>query len=113
MYVKRLLDTPFGVTIISIVLGLGIATLFRKVCTDKNCIIFNGPVITDVNDKIFKFEDKCYKYDLEPTKCNNNKKIIDIRSSIEVDNFTPFNKPNQKPYGEQQPYVETLGYSAF
>lgn len=88
MYVKRLLDTPFGVTIISIVLGLGLATLFRKVCKDKNCIIFNGPVITDIHDKTFKIEDKCYKYKMEPAKCDVNKKIIDIKSSLEIENFT-------------------------
>jgi hypothetical protein len=85
MYVKRLLDTPFGVTIISIVLGLGLATLFRKVCSDKNCIVFNGPVITDVHDKTFKFEDKCYKYALEPAKCDPQKKIVDIQSSVEIE----------------------------
>ena len=87
MYVKRLLDTPFGVTIISIVLGLGLATLFRKVCTDKNCIVFNGPVITDIHDKTFKFQDKCYKYVMEPTKCDNNKKIVDIKAPIEFESF--------------------------
>lgn len=87
MYFKRLLETPMGISFISIILGLGLATLFRKVCTDKNCIVFNGPVITDVHDKIYKFNDKCYKYTIEPTTCDEKKKIIDIKSSVEKDNF--------------------------
>lgn len=87
MYVKRLLDTPFGVTIISIVLGLGLATLFRKVCSDKNCIVFNGPVLTHTHDKTFKFEEACYQYTMEPVKCDTNKKIVDIQSSVETENF--------------------------
>ena len=52
MNFKRLLETPMGISFISIILGLGLATLFRKVCTDKNCIVFNGPVIEDIEDKV-------------------------------------------------------------
>ena len=42
---KRLLNTPLGVTLISIMLGFGLACLFRKVCTDGRCIHFRGAVI--------------------------------------------------------------------
>lgn len=93
MNFKRLLETPMGISFISIILGLGLATLFRKVCTDKNCIVFNGPVITDVDDKIYKFNDKCYKYSIEPSICDKNKKIIDIKSPIETDNFVSYIEP--------------------
>ena len=93
MYFKRLLETPIGISFISIILGLGLATLFRKVCTDKNCIVFNGPVISDVQDKIYKYNDKCYKYTIEPNTCDEKKKIIDIKSSIEKDNFQTFSAP--------------------
>jgi hypothetical protein len=80
MNFKRLLNSSIGITLISIVLGLGLATLFRKVCTDKSCIVFNGPVISDVNDKIYKFGEKCYQYHVSPTTCDQNKKIVDIKS---------------------------------
>ena len=63
MNLQRLLHTELGQTFISILLGLGLASLFRKVCTDKNCIKFNGPVISNIEDKIFKHNDKCYKYE--------------------------------------------------
>ena len=46
MYVQRLLNSKMGKVALSIILGFGLATLFRKVCTDKNCIVFNGPVIS-------------------------------------------------------------------
>ena len=38
MHLKRLLNTYTGKMMISILLGLGLATLFRKACNDKNCI---------------------------------------------------------------------------
>ena len=51
MNFKRLLNTPFGIIIISMLLGFGLATLFRKVCKDKNCIVFNGPILSDFEGK--------------------------------------------------------------
>ena len=83
MNFKRMLNTEVGVIFISILLGLGLATLFRKVCTDKNCIVFNGPVITDVSGKTYKYGEKCYKYEPTPTNCDKTKRIVDIASSVD------------------------------
>jgi hypothetical protein len=75
---KRILNSDTGKIIISALLGLGLATLFQRVCNDKNCIIFNGPVITEIDDKIYKYGEKCYKYTARPEKCDSTKRIIDI-----------------------------------
>ena len=73
-----------GKLMISVLLGLGLATLFRKVCTDKNCIRFNGPVITDVQGKTYKHGEKCYQYTSNATKCDPKKKVMDM--SMETSN---------------------------
>ena len=78
MNFKRLLNTPIGQVFISILLGLGLATLFRKACNDKNCIVFNGPVISEFDGKIYKHGEKCYKYSTRSTGCDSTKRIIDI-----------------------------------
>lgn len=78
MNFKRLLTTPTGQILISIMLGLGLATLFRKTCADEKCIVFNGPVIEDIQDKTFKHNEKCYKYKSEPGRCDSTKRIIDV-----------------------------------
>jgi hypothetical protein len=80
MNIKRILYTPFGKIVISILLGLGLATMFRKVCTGNNCIIFNGPVITDIEGKTYKYGEKCFKYTSSSTVCDKYKKIIDVSS---------------------------------
>jgi hypothetical protein len=85
MNFKRLLNTPFGRTLISIILGIGLATLFRKVCTDKNCIIFHGPVINEFENKIYKHAEKCYKYTVVSDICNPVKRIIDISDPLPKD----------------------------
>lgn len=77
MNFDRLLHTEFGRFFISLLLGLGLATLFRNVCTGDKCITFNGPVVGDFDGKIYKSDGKCYKYATAAAKCNHMKKIVD------------------------------------
>lgn len=83
MNFRRLLNTPTGRNIVSILLGIGLATIFRRACTDKNCIVFNGPIISEVEGKTFKHGDKCYKYSTVSEKCDPMKRVVDIREKSE------------------------------
>lgn len=76
MNFKRLIHSDIGRIIISILLGLGLATLFRKVCNDRSCIIFKAPQLNKIKGQIFKFGKKCYKFNEEIENCNNDKKIV-------------------------------------
>jgi hypothetical protein len=87
---QRLLYTPVGKIIISILLGLGLSTMFYRVCEGKNCITFQGPVISEFHDKIFQHGDDCYKYNVVSTPCDQRKNIIDIASASDI-------QPNQQP----------------
>ena len=97
MLVDRLLNTDMGKVFISMLLGLGLATLFRKVCKDKNCITFNGPVITEVDNKTFKHGEGCYKYNISPVKCDAKKQIIDIGAQEKNLDGTPVVMPTAQP----------------
>jgi len=79
MNFKRLLNTEAGHIFISLFLGLGLATLFRKACNDKNCLVFKGPVISDIDGKTFKKGDKCYKYKVNHDDCDANKRIVVVK----------------------------------
>jgi len=76
MYLRRLIYSNVGKYIISILLGLGIATLFRRVCKDRSCLVFKAPPISKIKDQIFKFDDKCYVFKEHGQKCNSGKKTI-------------------------------------
>ena len=65
MHIRRLLYSEVGKYIISILLGLGLATLFRKVCKDRNCMVFKAPELKKIKEQIFKFQDKCYKFTIK------------------------------------------------
>jgi hypothetical protein len=69
--IAKFLDTREGQIIISIILGLGLASLFRKVCKDNNCVIIKSPKRSEVENKVFKQDDKCYTYQPKKTKCEN------------------------------------------
>lgn len=80
--IKRILHNPIGRILLSILLGLGLASLFHKVCKDKNCIHFHGPVIKEIDKKTFEFDDKCYQYEAVPVTCDDkNKKVIEFDNS--------------------------------
>ena len=79
MNIKRLLYSTYSKILISILLGFGIATFFRKSCNSRNCLNFISPNMKKVKDKVYEFDDKYYKFTPKSTKCdnnNNNKKII-------------------------------------
>ena len=78
MNFKRLLHSSLGKIIISIMLGLGLATIFRKVCKDKNCLTFKGPILGDIDGKIYKHGKKCFQYTTNNMPCDKNKQIVDI-----------------------------------
>ena len=75
-YVK----TNTGKYIISILLGLGLATIFREVCKNKECVIFTAPDLNEVENKIYKQDGKCYKYNLVSISCDKNKSNVSITS---------------------------------
>jgi len=83
MGLQRLLHTETGRIIISIVLGLGIASLFRKVCKDRSCISFRAPPLKDLEKDTYKLDDKCYEYKTKAVKCEAGKKDVKLHWKIE------------------------------
>ena len=69
------MHTKTGKIIISIILGFGLASLFRKTCNDKTCLEFKGPPVKKVEDHIYKHNKRCYKFETQTIDCKNKKNI--------------------------------------
>jgi len=63
------LNNKQGRIILSIIWGLGLASLFRKACKDRSCIIVKAPNVKEVTNNVYKFDNKCYTFNTESTKC--------------------------------------------
>lgn len=67
-----ILDSEIGRIVLSILLGFGLAAVFRKVCKDNNCVIIKGPNLGELDKFYYKIDDDCFKYTPVATKCDGN-----------------------------------------
>ena len=68
--ITKIINDENGIILISIIWGLGLSALFRKVCKGRNCIIVKGVNPKKIENKIFKVNNKCIKFNSEITSCN-------------------------------------------
>ena len=76
MYLSKFVHSETGRYLMSVILGLGLATFFRKICSCKNCIVSKAPPLEEIEDKIYKFDGKCYKLEKNVEKCSKSKRIV-------------------------------------
>jgi len=58
-----------GRILLSIILGFGLATMFRQACSGSQCIVVQGPAIKEIKSNVYRIDDDCYKYTPVVTKC--------------------------------------------
>lgn len=74
--IATLIHSSKGRVLISIILGLGLASLFRRVCNDRNCLIFKAPSFEEVAKNTYAYGDKCYTFQAKAAKCGTAKKQV-------------------------------------
>jgi hypothetical protein len=67
--IKQVLDTEFGSIAISVLLGIGLAALFRTACKDGKCVVITGPPRSETENYYYKIDDNCFKYTPVSTEC--------------------------------------------
>ena len=78
MSFMKLFRSERGSYIISIILGLGLATFFKRACAGRNCIIFRGGPMSQIKGKTYQYGKKCYVFEEEAQRCNKSKRIIEF-----------------------------------
>lgn len=74
--VKKVVSSDRGAIVMSILLGFGIATLFRKTCLRRSCIVFEAPPKDVLTKGILKYNGKCYQNEPHHVKCNDNQNKV-------------------------------------
>jgi hypothetical protein len=78
MYLDKFVHSDTGKIVMSILLGVGLSTLFRAVCKGKRCRVLAAPPIEEIDNQIYKIDGKCYKMEKNAVKCDNKKTILKI-----------------------------------
>lgn len=71
-----ILSNPMGSLIISVILGLGIAAMFRKVCKDRDCIVYRGVKPKEIEGNVYEFDNKCYQFKKINSRCKGKSKLV-------------------------------------
>ena len=67
---ERFLQDNNAKYLISILIGLGIATIFRKACKGRECIIVKSPDLREYERGVYEFDSKCYTFKSKVTNCD-------------------------------------------
>lgn len=76
LQLTKFLENPEGRIIMSIILGFGLASLFKMSCSGKNCIVYNTALDDNIENNIYGYNDDCYKYSRKQVTCNSDKKTV-------------------------------------
>lgn len=74
--ILKFFKSQLGMQILSILLGLGLAGLFKMSCDSRSCLVFKAVDLK--NNNVIKYGDKCYEATEKIESCNAEKKIIVI-----------------------------------
>lgn len=68
-HLGKFLHTKSGKLIMSIILGFGFASLFRRVCKDLNCTDLYAVPMQQLEQKIYQLGNQCVKFNYKATQC--------------------------------------------
>lgn len=74
--ISHILHSYKGQVLVSIILGLGLASLFRRVCNERNCLVFKAPSFDEVTKNTYTYGDKCYTFKAKTEKCGTAQKQV-------------------------------------
>lgn len=75
MRLSKAMSQPIGSIVISVILGLGLAALFRQVCHGDGCVVIQAPDASDLQRYTYRIggnsakDAECYKYSPHVVPC--------------------------------------------
>jgi len=66
---KDFMSNRTGCIVVSALLGLGLATMFHRVCVGRDCVVVKGASVDYVTKHIWRSGGDCYRYRTEEVPC--------------------------------------------
>ena len=76
MSLKHMINSPRSRIVIALLLGFGLSTLFRKSCTDSDCMEFKAPPMDKINGQMYEYNTKCYTFESKSADCVKGRKTV-------------------------------------
>ena len=54
------------------------ASLFRKSCEGRSCMVFRGPSMDEIRKNTYKHGDKCFSFKEHSVKCGSGEKRVEF-----------------------------------
>ena len=67
--IQQYLSKPAIRTAVMILLGIGLAAIFRTTCEDERCVVIRAPDPANVENQVFKYADGCYRFQAKIVPC--------------------------------------------
>lgn len=67
--IREVMSKRIGCILISVMLGLGLATMFHKVCVGRDCVIVKGPGVKYVTEHVWRSGNDCFRYRQQKVGC--------------------------------------------
>ena len=83
---ESFLKVPYMATLISFVIGFGIAAIFRPLCKGPDCLVIRGPPVQDIRGSVYMFGTKCVEFVPKAVACPEKDKPV-----VETLVFADFN----------------------
>jgi hypothetical protein len=75
---------PHMPTLLSFILGFGIACIFRPLCKGPDCIIQRGPPVSELRGSVYQFGSKCIEFIPKPMECPKKEEKMTIVETVEA-----------------------------
>ena len=74
----KMLEIPGFSTLLSIILGFGIAAMFRPLCKGAECVIMRGPPVGEIRGTVYQYGKKCIEFDAHAVPCPTGKDSVPV-----------------------------------
>jgi hypothetical protein len=71
-------------TLISLLLGFGLAAIFRPLCKGPECLVLRGPPVSKIRGSVYQFGSKCVEFNAKPVECPKQGEIVDTISFADM-----------------------------
>lgn len=82
----RIMATDAGAIVVSLLLGLGLAAIFRRACHGDGCLVLRAPDAGEIARSHYKVGADCYKYTPRVVPCPSSgpvaAAVADVRRAV-------------------------------